>query len=169
MGAVYLVEDQRLNGKEWAMKQMSDAGITNPPDRQRAIEAFQKEAELLARLEHANLPTVIDFLSQGNNHYLVMDYIEGDTLEVLLTRQRKPFSEAEVLGWARQLCNVLSYLHSQTPPVIFRDLKPSNIMLMPTGQIRLIDFGIARLFRSSKSGDTAKLGTPGYAAPEQFG
>ncbi len=98
-----------------------------------------------------------------------MEYIDGSTLEDLLERNNGPFSEPRVLGWARQLCDVLEYLHSQQPPVIFRDMKPGNIMLTRSGRIKLIDFGIARLFRHSGSQDTQLLGTPGFAPPEQYG
>jgi serine/threonine-protein kinase len=169
MGAVYLVQDQHLKNRQWAMKEMSDANITNPLERRQAIDAFQGEAKLLGQLAHTNLPKVIDVLSQGNKHYLVMDYIEGKTLEDLLLERQQPFSEAEVLRWAAQLCEVLSYLHHQTPPIIFRDFKPANIILTPSGDVKLIDFGIARLFKKGKSGDTVKLGTPGYAPVEQYG
>ncbi len=98
-----------------------------------------------------------------------MEYIDGSTLEDLLDRNGRPFSERRVLGWARQLCDVLEYLHSQQPPVIFRDMKPGNIMLTRTGRIKLIDFGIARLFKGRGSQDTQLLGTPGFAPPEQYG
>src|SRR5260370_14690351 len=99
-----------------------------------------------------------------------MEFIDGSTLEDLLDRNGHPFSERRVLGWARQLCDVLEYLHSQQPPVIFRDMKPGNVMLSRSGRIKLIDFGIARLFRSSSgSQDTQLLGTPGFAPPEPYG
>src|SRR2546421_911568 len=98
-----------------------------------------------------------------------MEYIDGNTLEELLDRNKGPFSEPRVLGWARQLCDVLEYLHDQQPSVIFRDMKPSNVMLTRSGRIKLIDFGIARLFRNRGSQDTQLLGTPGFAPPEQYG
>src|SRR5205085_1177393 len=94
---------------------------------------------------------------------------DGITLEDYLGRNNGPFSERRVLGWARQLCNVLTYLHSQQPPIIFGDMKPGNIVLMKNGRIKLIDFGIARLFRHASSQDTQLLGTPGFAPPEQYG
>lgn len=168
-GSVYLVRDQRIPGKRWAMKEMSDAAIANSAERQQAMEAFQQEAQLLATLDHPNLPRVTDFLSEGGRHYLVMDFIEGQTLENLLSGQAPPFAEGEVLDWARQLCDVLAYLHARHPPVIFRDLKPDNIMLAQDGCLKLIDFGIARLFKPGKSGDTTSFGTPGYSPPEQYG
>jgi serine/threonine protein kinase len=98
-----------------------------------------------------------------------MEYIDGFTLEELLERNNAPFPERRVLGWARQLCDVLNYLHSQHPPIIFRDMKPGNIMLTRNGRVKLIDFGIARLFQHSSSHDTQLLGTPGFAPPEQYG
>jgi len=99
----------------------------------------------------------------------VMDFIEGQTLGQLLSQRTAPFTEAEVLDWAGQLCDVLSYLHAQHPPVIFRDLKPDNIMLAPDRRIKLIDFGIARLFKPGQLKDTRRFGTPGFAPPEQYG
>lgn len=169
MGDVHLVEDTRIPGKQWAMKEMSDAAIPTPAERQQAIDAFRQEAQLLARLDHTNLPRVVDFLSESGRHYLVMDFVDGNTLKELLSQRGSPFSEAEVLDWAGQLCDVLSYLHSQNPPVIFRDLKPDNIMLARDGRIKLIDFGIARFFKPGQTKDTMHLGTPGYAPPEQYG
>jgi len=169
MGSVYLVQDMRIPGKQWAIKEMSDAALPTPAERQQAINAFRQEAQLLATLDHANLPRVVDFFSEGGCHYLVMDFIEGETLEQLLSRRTTPFTETEVLSWAGQLCDVLSYLHAQHPPVIFRDLKPDNIMLARDGCTKLIDFGIARLFKPGQSKDTTCFGTPGYAPPEQYG
>jgi serine/threonine-protein kinase len=133
------------------------------------MNVFLQEAQILGRLDHVNLPRVVDFFSETDRHYLVMDFIEGETLERLLGERSTPFSEADVLGWAGQLCDVLAYLHSQNPLVIFRDLKPGNIMLARDGRLKLIDFGIARLFKPGKSTDTHRLGTPGYAPPEQYG
>jgi len=169
MGAVYQARDVRLPGKLWAVKELTDAAITDPTEKQRAVSGFQREAHLLASLDHPNIPKVVDSFSQTGNYYLVMEYVEGDTLENLLAARGRPFSEAEVRPWLTQLCSALAYLHSQRPPIIFRDLKPDNIMLSRTGQIKLIDFGIARFFRPGKAHDTAFLGTTGYAPPEQYG
>jgi len=169
MGAVYLVSDQRLGGKQWAMKEMSDAALIDPEEKQRAIQAFQNEANLLASLNHPNLTKVVDYFEEEGKHYLIMDYIEGKTFAEMLAAREKPFSEEEVVNWATQLCDVLDYLHSQTPPIIFRDLKPDNVMLDKDGQIKLIDFGIARLFKPGKKRDTASFGTSGYSPPEQYG
>ena len=169
MGAVYAASDARITGKLWAVKEMSDAAITNPLEKQQAIGAFRQEAEMLARLNHPNLPAVTDFFSEGGKQYLVMELVAGQTLEALLAARPGPFPEAQVLDWVNQLCDVLNYLHNQQPPIVFRDLKPSNIMLEDSGRIKLIDFGIARLFKPGRASDTQAMGTPGYAAPEQYG
>lgn len=169
MGAVYAATDSRITGKRWAVKEMSDAAITNALDKQDAVQAFRQEAEMLARLSHPNLPAVTDFFSQDGKQYLVMEMVQGKTLaEVMATRQA-PCNEGQTLQWAEQLCHVLQYLHAQDPPIIFRDLKPGNIMLEDTGLIKLIDFGIARHFKPGRAKDTLVMGTPGYAAPEQYG
>ena len=168
-GAVYQASDRRLAGKLWAVKEMSDVVITDPVERQRAISAFLREAQILASLDHPNIPKVIDSFDYTGKHYLVMEYVDGSTLERLLIARGHPFAEAEVRSWLDQLCSVLTYLHSRHPPVIFRDLKPENIMLDRSGQIRLIDFGIARFFKPGKAKDTTLLGTLGYAPPEQYG
>jgi serine/threonine protein kinase len=169
MGAVYLVSDSRLSGKMWAVKEMSDSGLPDPAEKQRAVKAFRQEALLLASLSHPNLTKVVDYFEDRGKQYLVMDYVEGHALDDMMVGHSTPFPETQVLEWAEQLCNVLSYLHHQKPPVIFRDLKPGNIMLDKNGCIRLIDFGVARFFKPGASKDTVSLGTPGYAAPEQYG
>ncbi|WP_322481254.1 serine/threonine-protein kinase [Thermogemmatispora sp.] len=167
MGAVYQARDTK-RGEICAVKEMSLSSV--PPSEQgKALENFLAEATILSRLSHPNLPAFTDFFSEGERHFLVMEYIDGKTLEELLEENGGPFPERRVLGWARQLCDVLEYLHSQQPPVIFRDLKPGNIMLRRDGRIKLIDFGIARLVRRSSSQDTQLLGTPGFAPPEQYG
>jgi serine/threonine protein kinase len=167
MGAVYQARDTRRD-KICAIKEMSLSSV--PADeREQAFRNFLAEATILSRLSHPNLPTFTEFFSEGDRHFLVMEYIDGKTLEELLEENNGPFPERRVLGWARQLCDVLEYLHNQQPPVIFRDLKPGNIMLRRDGRIKLIDFGIARLVRRSSSQDTQLLGTPGFAPPEQYG
>ncbi|MGE5458904.1 MAG: protein kinase domain-containing protein [Methanobacterium sp.] len=168
MGAVYLALDQRLNNTAVAIKEMSTNAV-GTGKLQDAREAFKKEASMLINLRHPALPVVRDFFSQGEERcYLVMDYIEGQTLKEI-AEKRGPIPEAEVLDWAWQLCVILDYLHSQNPPVIFRDLKPANIMLTPQGQIKLIDFGIARHFQKDSSHDTSAYGSSGFAPPEQYG
>lgn len=167
-GAVYQATDQRLN-KTWAIKEMSDAAISDPFEKAKAVKAFQEETQLLVQLNHPNIPRVTDSFAQNNKHYMVMEFVPGETLQHRLDSQLSPCSEQEVCQWADQLCDVLTYLHHQNPPVIFRDLKPENIMLTPQGRVKLIDFGIARFFKIGKPGDTVPMGTSGYAAPEQYG
>ena len=172
MAAVYQARDTRARdpkqGNLCAIKEMSLSNVQEN-EKAQAIQNFLAEARILSRLNHPNLPAFTDFFTEGSRHFLVMEYIDGSTLENLLENNGGPFSERRVLGWGRQLCDVLEYLHSQQPPVIFRDMKPGNIMLTRSGRIKLIDFGIARLFRASSSQDTQLLGTPGFAPPEQYG
>ena len=152
-----------------AIKEMSQDGLSTE-ELHEALDSFNSEAQMLQKLNHPNLPRVYDSFSENARHYLVMDFIDGQTLE---ERQRAAgggaLPEQEVLGWARQICAVLSYLHTRTPPIIFRDLKPANIMVTPSGEVKLIDFGIARVFRHGRTQDTQVLGTPGFAPPEQYG
>ena len=169
MGDVYLAEDTRLVGRQCAIKEMSPAALP-AADRNWAITAFRQEAHMLAALRHPGLAPVTDFFPERGNWYLVMEYINGLTLDDRLQQLsggRLP--QPEALSIIYQLCDVLDYLHHQTPPVIFRDLKPGNIMLTLSGEVKLIDFGIARFFKPGKAQDTVNLGTPGYAAPEQHG
>jgi serine/threonine protein kinase len=169
MGDVYLAEDTRLTGRFCAIKAMSPAALP-PDDRNWAITAFRQEAQLLATLRHRGLTQVADFFAEGGTWYLVMEYVEGITLEDRL--QHAPgrrLAVQEALTIIYQLCDVLDYLHRQNPPVIFRDLKPANVMLTSQNDVKLIDFGIARFFKTGKAQDTVNLGTPGYAAPEQHG
>jgi serine/threonine protein kinase, bacterial len=169
MGAVYRAGDRRLSTVNWAVKEMSQSAISGPLERQQARDAFRQEAEMLAALNHPNLPRVTDHFEQDGKAYLVMEYVPGETLLSFLMREGLPQPQARVFEWARQLCDALDYLHTQLPPIIFRDLKPANIMLTPSGQVKLIDFGIARLFKPGQSKDTQAFGTIGYSAPEQYG
>lgn len=167
MGAVYQAKDLKRHVL-CAIKEMS-LSMVPPEEQAQAIQNFKIEAKILWGLNHPNLPTFYGFFSENQRYFLVMEYIDGRTLEELLEQNRGPFSVRRVLGWARQLCDVLEYLHSQNPPIIFRDMKPGNAMLTRDGQVKLIDFGIARLFRPTGSQDTQLLGTPGFAPPEQYG
>jgi tRNA A-37 threonylcarbamoyl transferase component Bud32 len=166
MAAVYQAADIHLPGQIWAVKEMSERWITDPLERAQAVHAFQQEALVLAKLNHPNLPRVIDSFSDRGKQYLVMEYIHGQTLEKMLAQRTTPFAEAEVLKWTIQLCDVLTYLHNQPQPIIFRDLKPSNIMINQAGQIKLIDFGIVRFFKPGQTKDTMAIGTQGYCATE---
>jgi len=167
MGAVYQARDRKQQ-RICAIKEMSLSMVPSD-EREKAVQSFKAEAKMLWGLSHVNLPAFYGFFAEGQRYFLVMEYIDGYTLEELLEQNKGPFNERRVLGWARQLCDVLEYLHSQVPPIIFRDMKPGNIMLMRNGRIKLIDFGIARLFKPSNSPDTQLLGTPGFAPPEQYG
>jgi serine/threonine protein kinase/lipoprotein NlpI len=170
MGAVYKAVDARFNNRPIAIKEMSRAGLS-PASIAEAEAAFEHEAQLLAELLHPNLPRIYDHFTEEERSYLVMDFIEGKTLEDYLESSGgKPLPIDQVLTWATQLCDVLSYLHNHQPPIIFRDLKPSNVMVSEaSGHIYLIDFGIARVFKPGQSHDTVALGSPGFAAPEQYG
>ncbi len=130
-------------------------------------DRFLREALLLARLQHASLPVIYDYFIEDGYWYLVMDYIPGPTLSAYM-HKHAPLQPLEALNYAMQLCDVLEYLHKQTPPVVFRDLKPSNIILSPDGRVMLVDFGIARYFKAGQMNDTAEFGSPGYAPPEQY-
>ncbi len=169
MGTVYLAEDTRLTGLKCAIKEMSPT-LLSAEDRTWSTNAFRQEAQMLANLKHPGLTPVTDFFPEEGNLYLVMEYVHGQTLqEMLENTPNGRLSRGQTLNIVRQLCDVLEYLHSQSPPVIFRDLKPSNVMLASDNQVKLVDFGIARFFKSAQSQDTVTLGTPGYAAPEQWG
>lgn len=166
-GAVYLATDERLH-RSVAIKVCSTQRLPVHEATQ-AAQLFQSEALTLARLRHPGLTAIWDYFNHDNDWYLVMEYVPGETLRSRLKRQAGPLPQAEAIDYARQLCSVMSYLHRQQPPVVFRDLKPANIMVTPEGQLKLIDFGIARLFSPGKAADTAQFGTPGYAPPEQYG
>src|SRR6266446_1229320 len=169
MGAVYKASDARYNNRPVAMKEMSRVGLS-ATHAQEAEAAFEHEARLLADLLHPNLPRIYEHFSENERLYLVMDFIDGQTLEEYVEQVGGgPLPVAQVIDWAEQLCDVLSYLHSREPAIIFRDLKPANVMISESGHIFLIDFGIARIFKPGKQHDTVALGSPGYAAPEQYG
>ncbi|HLZ23505.1 MAG TPA: serine/threonine-protein kinase [Ktedonobacterales bacterium] len=167
MAAVYKATDLR-SGSTVAIKEMSQDGLS-PSDLTEALASFRSEAKMLASLRHPNLPRVYESFEERARQYLVMEFIDGETLEQRQQRSSGALPQPAVLGWARQLCDVLTYLHSRKPPIVFRDLKPANIMLTPQGQIKLIDFGIARVFAPGRVQDTQVLGTPGFAPPEQYG
>ncbi len=170
MGAVYLATDNRLGDAPVALKEMT---LSHAPGDtkawERAISDFHREAALLARLSHPNLPRVIDQFQFEDNQFLAMEYVEGRTLRAELESRTEPIPLETALSWFHQLASVLSYLHAQDPPIIYRDLKPTNVMIRTDERVALIDFGIARLYKVGQSGDTAIYGTPGYAPPEQYG
>ena len=168
-GVVYKAVDTQHTDRLVAIKAINLSGL-RPQAVIEATDAFKREVLLLSHLSHPNLPCIYDHHTTPENCYLAMEFIEGETIEQSMGKApegRLPLSE--VLDIGIQLCTVLDYLHSQQPPVIFRDLKPSNIMRTRRGHIYLIDFGIARHFKPGKAKDTSALGSPGYAAPEQYG
>jgi len=168
-GTVYLVSDVSTSGGRLAIKEMVEMELP-PAERKEALELFAREAEMLRKLRHRGLPSVYEFFSVGSSHYIVMEYVDGETLEEKLQSRDGPFTWEEALRWADELCSILEYLHAREPdPVIFRDLKPSNIMISQDGAVKLIDFGIARNFCPGKSRDTYFMGTPGFSPPEQYG
>jgi serine/threonine protein kinase len=168
-GAVYKAEDVQLGNRLLGVKEMSQSSL-NPQEIAEAAENFKREAHILAALKHPNLPSIYEQFSEAGRWYLIMDFIEGETLEDHAKKDPQGhLSVKETLQIGLQLCTVLAYLHSRQPPIIFRDLKPSNIMLTPEGNLYLIDFGIARHFKPGQNKDTIAFGSPGYAAPEQYG
>jgi tRNA A-37 threonylcarbamoyl transferase component Bud32 len=168
MGAVYQAEDLLLHDKR-AVKEMRRSGLSSEFLRD-AARAFRQEAALLERLNHPQVPHRHDFFEEAGRLYLVMDFIVGETLEARLDQAAEHKLPLEqVLDIGIKLCTVLSYLHTCKPPIIFRDLKPGNVMLTPEEKLYLIDFGAARLFKPGQTRDTVLLGSHGYAAPEQYG
>jgi serine/threonine protein kinase len=168
MGAVNKAEDTLFNQRLVAIKEMSQQGL-NARQRQQAAVDFKREAYMLANLRHQGLPTIYDYFSDEGQWYLVMEFIEGETLENRLNNTAGWLPIRKALAIGIQLCAVLDYLHTRQPPIIFRDLKPANIMLTPKEQVVLIDFGIARHFKPGQLKDTVSFGSAGYAAPEQYG
>lgn len=171
MGAVYVVNDLRMQTRQWALKEMWPAS-DDVEEQQQAHALFEKEARHLSALTHHNLPRFTDLFSQEvlgqQRHYLVMDFIEGQTLEERVEKEG-PVSPPLLVAWALQICDLLDYLHTLPDKIILRDMKPANVMLTASGEVKVIDFGIARVFQPGRAGDTVALGTPGYAPPEQYG
>lgn len=164
MSTVYLALNERAN-KSWAVKEVRKDGEA---DFEVIKQSQIVETNLLKKLNHPNLPSIIDVIDKEDCFLIVMDYIEGNPLsDAIKVKKRLPCED--VIEWAKQLCDVLEYLHTRKPPIIYRDMKPANIMLRPDGSVMLIDFGIAREFKEQNIEDTTCLGTRGYAAPEQFG
>lgn len=159
MGEVYLAEDQSL-ANQVAVKVNHNLSA-------HASAQFIREARLLASLKHPNLPRVIDYFTENDSQYLVMDFIPGENLRTIV-EQKTPLSTPLILQWAEQLGNALSYLHTQNPPIYHRDIKPANIKITPKGEVILVDFGIAKTGEASQETQSGAWGyTPGYAPPEQ--
>lgn len=175
MGAVYLADDLRLEGRQCAVKKVSPPRGLEPDEADAARAALAAEASVLARLDHPGLPHVTDHFEADGSLYLVMDYVPGQDLKAVLTQarsRRRQLEEEQVRTWAEALCGVLTYLHRQEPSVIHRDIKPANVKLMPDGQVRLVDFGLARPL-TDLEGQTLTVVTGGgsraYQPLEQYG
>lgn len=171
MSIVYLALDTVLN-KQWAAKEIKH--VENPAERELIIQSIVTEANMIKRFDHPAIPRIVDIVDDEGTLFVIMDYVEGRTLEDIVAASG-PQAEDDVVDWALQLCDALSYLHHRTPPVIYRDMKPSNVMLKPNGLVELIDFGIAREMHedganvTAARSDTVQLGTRGFAPPEQYG
>lgn len=164
MSTVYLAINEKAN-KPWAIKEVRKDVVQNFDIIKQSLIV---ETDLLKKLKHQNLPSIVDIIDQDDNFLIVMDYIEGITLDKVVAECGQQKQE-DVVSWAIQLCDVLHYLHTREPSIIYRDMKPSNVMLKYDGSVVLIDFGTAREYKEKSIEDTTSLGTQGYAAPEQFG
>lgn len=164
MSVVYLAMNEKAN-KQWAVKEVRKDGVL---DFEAVRQGLVAETDILKRLSHPGLPSIIDVIDDNESFLIVMDYIEGNPLSKALEEYGAQ-PESSVIEWAKELCDVLGYLHTRTPKIIYRDMKPANVMLKPDGHLTLIDFGTAREYKEKNLADTTCLGTIGYAAPEQFG
>jgi eukaryotic-like serine/threonine-protein kinase len=165
MSEVYLAMDMHLN-KQWAVKEINK--YTKDKDSEIVVHSLIAEANLMKKLDHPSLPRIVDIIDKGDTLYVIMDYIEGEPLSKVLNAYGAQ-SQDDAIYWAKEICQVLDYLHTRDPVIVYRDMKPGNVMLKPDGKIKLIDFGIAREYKKENMADTVCLGTKGYAAPEQFG
>lgn len=174
MGSIYLADDLRLAGRLCALKEVEYDRALPQKILDEAREQFLREATVLARLDHPNLPKVSDFFSNGPRDYLVMDYIPGKDLRTIMldARRAKTFiTESEALRWAEQLADALNYLHQQDPPIIHRDIKPSNLKVTPSGVLKLVDFGLVKIMAPDEVTITIiqGQGTALYTPLEQYG
>jgi serine/threonine protein kinase len=167
MGAVYLARDLHFPNvtRLCAVKEMINLA-KDPRLREQTVKNFEREADTLAMLDHPAIPYIYDYFSSGDRAYLVMQDLRGRDLEQILNSTDGFLPVEQVLDWAIQICEVLSYLHNHQPPVVFRDMKPANVMIDEREQVRLIDFGIAKQFQRGQPG--AMIGTEGYSPPEQY-
>lgn len=170
MGTVYLANDLNLpnlgdSKRSCVVKQLRD-DFFRQEDRERAIQFFFREAQVLSALSHPNIVAILDFFQEEGKSYLIMEYVRGKNLHEMMMERGEPFSNEEVIDWAIQVCEVLHYLHTHDPPVIYRDLKPSNIMIDERNRVKLVDFGIARPFEESE--DNTHVVSQGYSPPEQY-
>lgn len=169
MSVVYLALNEKAN-KTWAIKEVRKDG---QQDFTTVKQGLIAETNILKELNHKYLPSIIDVIDDGDSFLIVMDYIQGKSLDKILKgsmeKEGLPIALDDVIDWGKQLCEVFYYLHTRPNPIIYRDMKPGNVMLKPDGEISLIDFGTARTFKQGNREDTTCLGTPGYASPEQYG
>ncbi|MBI5946335.1 MAG: serine/threonine protein kinase [Chloroflexi bacterium] len=173
-GSIYLADDSRLQGRLCAIKEVEHNQALPTEILKQAREQFFREASVLARLDHPNLPKVSDFFSDGPRDYLVMDFVPGKDLRerMLQARRERTFlSEDEVIRWAAQIADALNYLHHQEPSIIHRDIKPSNLKLTPSGVIKLVDFGLVKILAPDEVTITIiqGQGTALYTPLEQYG
>lgn len=172
MGAVYLAEDQRLAGRQCAIKENTPDPNASPAALAQIRRQFQAEASVLANLDHPNLPKVSDYFSNGGNEYIVMEYVEGENLADVLARHGGPLPEKPVLIWADQVLAAVEYLHGQRPnSILHRDIKPANIILTPQARIKLVDFGLVKLLDPNNPQTATMMkgmGTPEYSPLEQY-
>lgn len=165
MGTVYMGRDLRLHNRPCVVKKLRD-DFYREEDKQKAVGFFEREAGVLSQLQHPNIVHILDYFEENYDYFLVMEYVEGRDLYNILSERSEPFSEDQVLDWAGQICDVLEYLHEHDPPVIYRDLKPSNIMIDVKGRVKLVDFGIARPYE--EDADHTHVVSAGYSPPEQY-
>jgi serine/threonine-protein kinase len=174
MGSIYLAEDLRLEGRLCALKEVEHDRTMPTELLKQAREQFLREATVLARLDHPNLPKVSDFFSMGGRDYLVMDFVPGKDLRTLMAEAQGKgafLAERDALAWANQLSSALTYMHSQDPPILHRDIKPSNLKLTPSGLVKLVDFGLVKILASDEMTITILQGrgTAIYTPLEQYG
>jgi eukaryotic-like serine/threonine-protein kinase len=165
MGTVFLAQDKRLSNRFCVVKKLRLDGFDSE-DKHKATTFFEREAMILSSLKHPNVVAIQDYFQEHGNYFLVMEYVKGDNLQQLLKKRGEPFSEKQVISWALAILNVLHYLHSHKPPVMYRDIKPSNIMLSTTDGIKLVDFGIARPY--AEHSENTHVVSGGYSPPEQY-
>jgi serine/threonine protein kinase len=174
MGSIYLADDIRLQGRLCALKEVEHDRSLSEEMLKQARDQFQREATVLARLDHPNLPKVSDFFSSDGRDYLVMDFVPGKDLRTLMLEARRKgefLAERDVLNWAGQLADALSYMHQQEPPILHRDVKPSNLKVTPSGLVKLVDFGLVKILASDDVTITILQGrgTALYTPLEQYG
>jgi serine/threonine-protein kinase len=168
MGTVYLVEEMGRPQNRYAIKELI-ANLNDPEQEQIALQTFQTEIAFLGQLNHPQLPRFYGTFTHWNRNYLIMEFVEGESLESIIQNKKGPLPVDDVIYWGIEITKALDYLHTQSSgPIVYRDLKPANIIISPAGSARIVDFGIARRYDPSKITDTLRFGTPGYAAPEQF-